>query len=467
MLKKVFKSTLLFAALAAGSLQTYAENRAIADHVVAVVGSSVILLSDVENSSLELIENYRSQGVSPEKDTRHEALEMLLMQKLLYNQAIIDSVAVNLDGIAAGVERMLDQEIAMRGSIKAVEEFYNKPVFEIREDIKERYTEAQYAQSMQYTVEGQVVITPGEVERYYRSQKKDELPTIPEQYVFAQIMKYPPSTEDAKFRARQSLIEMRERIMNGTRFDVLARMYSVDGSAVRGGEMDPTSKAGFVKPFGDALAKLSEGQVSGVVETEYGFHLIELLEKMPADMYRCRHILVRPIFTNEEIAEASNLLDSLRKEILKEGSTLTFAEAATEHSDDKYSQKNGGVVTNFELLEMYNAGAKMATTRFLKEELGRDDFNYLTRLKEGEISVPFTSQDMRGNQMVKILQLIEVVPAHTADLDNDYIRVEELALQAKQDKVFKEFVEKKAEGMYIRIDDRFKNADFDNKFWVK
>lgn len=468
MLKKVLKSALVFAIMTAGTFQTYASNKVVVDQVAAVVGNSVILLSDLESTAQMVREHYRNQGITSDRDPMEEALENLMNQKMLYNQAIIDSVPVNLAGIAMGVEQMLDKEVELRGSVKAVEEYYNKPVFAVKEEIRTKYTESQYAQAMQQTIESQVSITPGEVERFYKKLDKEDLPIVPEQYVFAQIVKYPPSTEDAKFRARQNLLEMRERIINGTRFDVLARMYSVDGSAVRGGEMDPTAKDGFVKPFADALGKLSIGQVSGVVETEYGFHLIELLEKLPGEMYRCRHILLRPIFTNEEITEAIDMLDSVRMDIVKEGSILSFEKAAARYSEDKYSKENGGIVTNFEMLEMYNAmDAKLATTRFMKEDLGRDNFNTISSLKEGEVSKPFRSEDLRGNELVKIIKLIEIVPSHPANLEHDYIRIEALALQEKRDKVFNEFLEKKVEGMYVRIDDRFKGAKFENDFWFK
>lgn len=469
MLKKAFKSILFLAAfLAAGSFNTYAQERVVADEIVAVVGNSAILLSELETAAGEVLNQRRSQGYTSDRDARHEALELLMMQKLLYNQALHDSIPVSFESIESVTSQVLEQEVATHGSVKAVEEFYNKPIFEVRDDIRTRFQESQYAQAMRQDIESSVTVTPSEVERFYRRTNKDELPIIPEQYIYAQITKYPPSTEDAKFRARERLLEMRERIMNGTRFDVLARMYSVDGSAVRGGEMDPTSKDGFVKPFSEAMVKLAVGQVSGVVETEYGFHLIEMLEIMPNNVYRCRHILIRPTFTDEELSGAVALLDSARMQITREDDPLSFADAAARYSDDKYSKLNGGVVTNFDILELYQAmDARLATNRFMKEDLGRDNYNQISMMKEGDISKPFISEDTKGNVMANMIKLIEIVPSHQANINDDYISIENIALTDKKNQAFQDFVEKKVESMYIRIDDRFKDAEFENQFWFK
>ncbi|MFR4026216.1 MAG: peptidylprolyl isomerase [Alistipes indistinctus] len=204
-----------------------------------------------------------------------EALETLIEQKILYNQAQIDSLNIDTGDIAIMVENTLSQEIAEKGSQAAVELYYHKPIFDIRSDLQERYEEMRYAGRMRQEIRSKSSVTSGEVERFFKHLPKDSLPIIPEQYVYSQIVRYPPSTEDAKFRTRERMLELRERIMNGTKFEVLARMYSEDpGSAIRGGEMDPMPKESFVQPFADALAKLKPGQISEVVETEFGYHLI-------------------------------------------------------------------------------------------------------------------------------------------------------------------------------------------------
>ncbi len=437
----------------------------VADKIIAVVGNSAILYSDVVAMSFRMEEQRREQGYTSDKDPRTEALEALMLQKLLFNQAKIDSLEISTDDINMIVENNISQEVAERGSIAALEAFYHKPIFNVKEDMHKYIEESRYAQRMKQEVEGKVKVTPGEVERYYKSIGKDSLPIIPEQYIYAHIVIFPPSTAAAKQRVKERLLDMRERIIGGTKLSVLARMYSVDGSAVRGGEMDPTPKDGFVKPFADALVKLKPGQISEVVETEFGFHLIELIEKK-GSLYTCRHILLRPVFTSEELAVPGRTLDSIATKI-KEGS-ITFAEAAGKFSQDSYSKLNGGIVTNHEMLELYNAfDAKLTSTKFLKEELPKDDYQRIRNMKVGDISAPFQSQDMRSNVMSKIIMLKEIIPSHPANLANDYLRMEEMTLEEKTEREFEKWLNKKIAGMYVRIDEEFRGSNFENKMWVK
>jgi peptidyl-prolyl cis-trans isomerase SurA len=265
---------------------------------------------------------------------------------------------------------------------------------------------------------------------------------------------------------------MRERIVTGkTRFATLARMYSVDGSAIQGGELEPAPLAGFVKPFADALAELKEGQVSEVVESEFGFHLIQLIDKK-GQLYHCRHILLRPTFTPEEIIAPMRELDSIVKLIRKD--SLSFEEAAKKHSEDKHSKMNGGIVTNHDLLERYSAfDANLTATKFLKEDFGAmggksiDDYNAISRMKEGEISKTYRSTDLMGNELVKVVKLLKVIPAHKASLVDDYIRLEEMALAKKQGEEFAVWLNKKIKSMYVYISPEFRDGEFKNKNWVK
>ena len=345
-------------------------------------------------------------------------------------------------------------------------------IYHIRDLIRRQYEEQSYAQTMQQTVTSKTKIIPGEVERFYAKLDKDSLPVIAEQYMYAQITKFPKNMKEAKLRTRERLLEMRERIVTGkTRFSTLARMYSVDGSSMHGGELEPAPLAGFVKPFADALAELKEGQVSEVVESEFGFHLIQLIDKK-GQLYHCRHILLRPTYTVEEIVAPMRDLDSLVNLIKKD--SLSFEEAAKRHSDDKHSKMNGGIVTNHDLLERYSAfDAKLTATKFLREDFGAmggksiDDYNAISRMREGEISQPYRSTDMMGNELVKIVKLVKIIPAHNASLDQDYLRLEEMALAEKQEREFVAWLNKKIASMYIYISPEFREGEFSNKNWVK
>ncbi len=468
-MKKILSLILCVAVVAV----TFAQKRFVMlDKVVAVVGNSSISYSDVQQAAKMILEQRRAEGYTSDRSPQSEALENLMLQKLLYNQALLDSVEINNSDVSQRVEQQVQSMIDREGSITALEQKAHMAIYHIRDLYRRQYEEQVYAQTMQQTIVSKTKIVPGEVEHFYNSIHKDSLPIIAEQYQYAQITKFPRNMKEAKLRTRERLIEMRERIVTGkTRFATLARMYSVDGSAIQGGELEPAPLAGFVKSFADALAELKPGQVSEVVESEFGFHLIQLIDKK-GQLYHCRHILLRPTFMTEDVIAPMRDLDSLLNLIRKD--SLSFEEAARKHSDDKHSKQNGGVVTNHDLLERYSAyDAKLTATKFLKEDFGAmggksiDDYNAIRRLREGEISAPFRSNDMMGNELVKVVKLLKVIPAHNASLEEDYLRLEQMALSQKQEKEFKVWLNKKIASMYIYIAPEFRTEEFENKNWVK
>lgn len=235
--------------------------------------------------------------------------------------------------------------------------------------------------------------------------------------------------------------------------------------------MEPATLQTFVQPFADALSELKPGQISEVVETQYGFHLIQLIDKKgqplslpsypdPPDLHHRRALRARPAARQHRGVDRAD--------------SLTFEEAALRFSDDPYSRQNGGIVTNHELLEHYNANdARYTATKFLKEDFGNmgpsaiADFRTLSQLKVGDISPAYQTQDMNGNQLSKIVKLVQIIPTHVASLNEDYLRLEQMALNRKQEKVFGEWLSKKIDGMYVYIDPEFRDGEFANKHWVK
>ena len=443
------------------------------DKVVAVVGGSSILYSEVEEYAEALVAQYRQMGYTSERDPMHEALEALLQQKLLYNQAILDSVEISQSDVTSRIESYLQSLIQEAGGIQALETREHMPIFNYREMLRARYEEQAYAQALQQQVMSKVSIVPGEVERFYRNIDKDSLPVIGEQYVYAQITKFPASMKEAKQRTKERLLDMRQRIVTGeAKFTLLARMYSMDGSAMYGGEMQPAPASIYVRPFAEALEKLKPGQVSEIVETEFGFHIIELIDKK-GELYHCRHILLRPTYTNDELMQPARQLDSIARLIRLD--SLSFEDAALRFSDDASSKMNGGIVSNHDILARQGIydGARLTATRFLKEDFGMDggkaleDYAALIRLKVGEVSNSFQTTDYMGNQMSKIVKLVEIIPPHTASLKDDYVRLEEMALNQKSERYFTEWLNKKIESMYIYIAPEFRTWKFENKKWIK
>ena len=439
------------------------------DRVVAVVGGSSILYSEVDEYARQLVEQRRQEGYTSDRDPMNEALEALMTQKLLYNQAQIDSVEIDNVSILSSVEEQVQQMVDQEGSISKLEAKHHMPIFTLREILRQRYEEQAYASSMRSTVVDKVTVIPGEVERYYKSIPKDSLPLIADQYVYAQITKFPKSMKEAKQRTRERLLDMRERVITGkARFENLARMYSQDDAAMRGGEMDPTPLSALDASFAKALEGMKPGQISEVVESQFGFHLIQFLDKR-GQLYHFRHIILHPVFTSAELTETLQQLDSIADLIHKD--SITFEKAALLYSDDEASKMNGGLVSNHEILARYMPNAKMTVTKFLKEDFGYfkslADYNALIQLKPGEVSDAFLTEDMLHNQMAKIVKLVEVIPTHAASLNEDYLRLEEMALADKQERVFREWLTKKIDGMYVYIDPEFRNGEFENKHWVK
>ncbi len=455
------------------TLQAQERRQVMLDKVVAVVGGSAILHSEILEYAEALTAQRRQMGYTSDRDIINESLEALMEQKLLYNQALIDSIEVNNGEIVTRIENYVQSLIAEEGGIAQLEAKEHMPIYTYREMLRQRYEEQAYAQAMKQSIVGKVVVVPGEVEQFYNSVDKDSLPVIGEQYVYAHITKFPTSLKEAQQRTKERLLDMRERVITGkTKFSVLARMYSLDGSAMYGGEMEPMPSSYYVRPFAEALEKLKPGQISEIVETEFGFHIIELIEKK-GDVYRCRHILLRPTFTRDELMEPANQLDSIANLIRRD--SISFESAALQFSDDATSKHNGGIVSNSDILARMGVydGARMTATRFLKEDFSAqggkslDDYAALMRLKVGEISNSFQTTDLMGNQMSKIVKLVEIIPAHVASLGDDYIRLEEMALQQKQEKIYRTWLDDKIKSMYVYIDPAYRSDEFENKNWIK
>lgn len=470
MLKKSILA-MLVAAIAATAVAFADKRQVVLDRVVAVVGGSSILYSEVATMAQQLVEQRRSEGYTTDRDPINEGLEELMKQKLLYNQAVIDSVAVGVEGrIEAQVEEMLQKMIAEAGSVSDLEAKEHMPLFNYRDILRQVVREQIFAQTMRTKVVSDVVVTPGEVTRYYEKLTEEEKPLVPEQFVYAHIVRFPASQEEAKRRTKERLLDMRERIISGkSTMAVLARTYSQDpGSAMKGGEYPPTALSGLTAPFAEALAKLKPGQISEVVESKFGFHIIELLEEPKNGLYRYRHILLKPVYTIEEEMEPINFLDSLSKVIKSD--SITFEEAALKHSQDKLTKMNGGLVTNQDIMMLYNANdVKYTATKFRREDFSarQQDYMNLITMKEGDVSSAFVTTDVNGNVISKIVKMLQIIPTHSATLADDYLTIEEMALTEKRNEVFDKWIKEKIDGIYVYIDPEFREGEFEYPNWVK
>jgi peptidyl-prolyl cis-trans isomerase SurA len=449
-MRKLFVTLFLLSLLPWGTGAQNNQNGLI-DKVVAVVGREMILLSEIESEV-----NMRwIQGVVTDKNIRCEVLESLLLQKLLLAQARIDSLKATDAMVDEQVDQQMRRITAQLGSEKAVEEYFRKPVFQLKKDLREPARERILTGQMQNSLMREIPVTPSEVEKAYRQIPKDSLPVIPAQYVLRQIVVYPPAGE-AKFEVRERLLELRERITKGERFSTLAVLYSEDPSnAMRGGELGLRSYQEYTSAFAEAARILKPGQVSPIVETEFGYHLIEMIEKQGSDLFNARHILLKPAYTMADRQTAFTKLDSIAG-IVRKGD-MTFEQAARKLSQDTKSNINGGLIVN-EL----NLSA-----RFDKDQLNPADYGVLRDMKQGDISIPYESQDRMGNVQYKILLLEQLIPSHPASLQDDYNLVLQLTMRKQQEAALEKWVEKKQASTYIRIDPMYESCVFTRQGWKK
>ena len=470
--KRFLSAILIVCIIFSASFLAAQKRQVMLDRVVAIVGSSAILYSDVTMFAQQIVNERRSQGYTSDRDPMNESLEALMKQKLLFNQSQIDSIEFGT--VDDMVSEQIDAMIAEAGSVSKLEEQQHMKIFNLRQLLRTRISEQKGAGAMQNHVISDVTITPGEVEIYYKGLKEEDIPLVPEQYIYAQIVRYPSSQAEAKLRTKERLLEMRERIISGkSTIDLLARTYSDDpGTAMRGGLMSSSTNE-LTPPFADALAELKPGQVSEVVETEFGFHIIQLQEEPKNNIYTFRHILLKPDYTVEELVEPIEFLDSINRLIRSD--SLKFEDAAALHSHDTYSQKNGGLVTNHDVLTKYPqlSNVKFSATKFKKDDFGGQggkslaDYYALSKLKVGEISNAFSSEDLNGNELARIVKLLEVIPTHSATLAEDYLTIEEKALNDKKLKVFNKWLEEKIDQHYVYVDPEFRNGEFEFKNWIK
>ena len=299
--------------------------------------------------------------------------------------------------------------------------------------------------------------TPSEVLEFYKNTEESDLPIVSTQYKLSQIVLY-PDQEAAKVAVKEKLLDFRNRIIKGEKFSTLATLYSEDpGSAIRGGELGMASKNFFWPQFSDAAVALKEGQISQIVETPDGFHIIQMVKK-EGDMFNARHILLKPKYTSDDRVKAFNRLDSLRTLIMAD--SISFKMAAMTNSHDLKSAVSGGLMAD------PNTGASL----FEKDQLKPADYAVIKDMKEGEISEPFESLDdegRSGNLIYKILKLEKIIPSHTATVDADFAIIQNIANRKRQLDAISEFIKEKQAVTYIKIDDLFKQCNFEREGWIK
>ena len=421
------------------------------DEIVAVVGDKKILFSDVEQNYLQL----KANGEKVNDGTKCMVFEELLIQKLLLNQAQVDSIEVTESQVDAELDNRMQYFINAIGSEEKLEDYFGKTTIEIKQDFRNEIRESLLTRQMRSKITEGLSVTPSDVKAYYKSLPQDSLPYIDAEVEYNQILIYPKSGEQAIIEVREQLLNLRERIMKGESFATLAVIYSEDpGSAVKGGDIGWMAKAELDPEYAKAAFALKKGAVSKIVESSFGYHLIQCLDRTEERIHS-RHILLRPKITTAEKSLAIERLDSIVRQVRLD--SLKFDRAAMQYSQDEDTRVNGGQAVNY-----FRGGI-----RWQMDEFEPAEYEIINSLKIGEISDPYQSTDAKGRLVYKVIWLKNRTNPHVGNLKDDYNLFKSKAMQIKQNDVVNKWVEDKMKLTYIRISDKYAQCDFMLNGWMK
>ncbi len=416
------------------------------DQVAAVVGKNIILDSDIENQYYQ----YRMQSgiIGGATSVRCQMLESLLFQKLLLNQAEIDSIEVTDTEIQQTMDQRLRFFIAQLGSRERFEEYYGKSIEEFKEEFRDEIANQLKVDRAQMAIVENVNVTPSEVKAYFRNIPTDSIPLVNSIVEIGEIVRTPPVSLEQKLQIKERLRDLRKRVLEGESFATLAILYSEDpGSAKKGGELGFYGRGELYKEFEAVAFKLDKGEVSEIVETKAGFHIMELIERK-GEYVNVRHILLKTKVSPVDLARAKAHLDTVTNLIRSD--SLSFDEAVLEYSDAD-NKNSGGMLIN----------PMTGTIGFEVSDLDPQVSFVIDKLQVGEVSNPVIMETEDGKQAYRLLYLKKRTLPHRANLQEDYSKIQEWALEEKKAEAFKAWVEKKAAKTYVRINDKYRECAFE------
>ena len=435
------------------SVSAFGQNNVI-DEVVWVVGDEAILKSDVESERL----NAQYEGRKFDGDPYCIIPEQLAIQKLYLHQAEIDSIEVSEQDVLSRLEQQTNWLIDQIGSKEKMEEYYNKTSTQIREMLRENIRNGMTVQKMQQHLVGDIKIVPADVRRYFKNLPQDSIPFIPTQVEVQIVTLEPKIPQEEIERVKKTLRDYSERIEAGEiSFGTLARLYSEDpGSARRGGEYGFQGKGEVVPEFANVVFNLTDPKkVSKVFETEFGFHIAQLIEKR-GDRVSYRHILMKPKVEEKEMEASLLRLDSIAKDI--RNGKFSFDEAATFISQDKDTRNNHGLMAN----------PHSGTARFEMEDLAsvsQEIAKTIDQMKVGEISDPFTMINSKGKEICAIVKLKARIDGHKATITEDYQRLKSIVQEKLANEKLDKWVREKQKNTYVRINENWVKCDFKYPGW--
>ena len=429
------------------------ERKNVIDEVIWVVGDEAILKSDVENARMEFLQ----QGQRFEGDPYCVIPEQLAVQKLFLHQAAIDSVTVSDADVFQEVDMRLNAVLLDFGSREKLEEYKGKSLTQIREQMFNSYKEKKMVERVQRSLVENVKVTPAQVRRYFKDMPEDSIPFIPTKVECQIITREPVIPIEEIEHVKDDLRSYTERINNGSaQFSTLALLYSEDKlSAQQGGELGFAGRGSYVPEFANVAFNLTDPKaVSKIVETEFGFHIIQLIEKR-GDMINCRHILRKPRVSTEALQKCVNDLDSIAAEINK--GLYTFDECVSVVSYDKDTRNNYG------LLFDEQTGLSKYEMKDLPTEVART----VAGMKVGEISKPFIMVNKKGKEVVAIVKLKNRVNGHRATMAEDYQELQNVVMNKLCDEKLEQWIRDKQKTTYIHINEDWQNCEFQYSGWIK
>ena len=427
----------------------------IVDEVVWVVGDEAILKSEVEAMRLQAQQEGRRWKGNPDCAIP----EQLAVQKLFLNQADIDSVEVSSSDISDRVESQLNYWIEASGSREKLEEYKKMSISQIREEMYDQVGDMLRMQKMREKLVSDAKVLPTEVRNYFKNLPEDSIPYVPTE-VEVQILTQTPQIEQQEIdRIKDQLREYTDRVNKGeTSFSTLARLYSEDGSARQGGELDYTSRAELDPAFAAVAFNLTDPKkVSKIVESEFGFHIIQLIDKK-GNKIKVRHILLRPTVSEASIQQSLLRLDSIRNDIMD--GKFTFEQGASILSDNKDTRNNNGLMAH----EMDNM---QHTSRFQMKDLPTEVARMVEGMKVGDVSQPFEMLNKRGKTTCAIIKLKNRVEGHRATITEDFQLMKNIVLAKRKEEMLHEWVVNKIKTTYVRVGERYRDCDFEYEGWIK
>lgn len=432
----------LLSALFIGSIHHAQAQVQLIEEIAGIVGDKIVLASEIELQYLQA----KTQGMTGD-NLKCQIIDQMMLEKLFSHQAEIDSMVIEDTDVDLEIDSRINYFIGLfNGDVEQMQTYYGKSIAQIKDGFRKEVRDQLMARRMQQQVIGDTKVTPSEVKQYFEMIPKDSLPYLDAEVELDEVVIKPRLSPTAKQKTRQELLDLKTRIVGGEDFEKLAKAFSQDpGSAVKGGDLDWVGRGQFVPAFESAAFKLKPGEMSEPVETEYGYHLIQLLEKR-GEQIHTRHILLKPTVADQELDAAKQRADSVRNLVVLD--TVSFKKAIEKFSEDESSKKRGGLVMN----------AQRGNTVFSMKELDPTTYFIIDTLQQGEISAPVEYAEPDGSKTYHLFHVIARTKPHIANLKDDYSKIQNIVEARKKQEALLKWLDMHLPKTYVSLSDRYKDC---------